>query len=92
MALIVLAAIVGLFAYPVLIPLYVALGFSVPAYLCAYLYMPVFRKINKNAFGDAPEEEEEEKEEAKEEPVAAAEAESEGALNPEQEALEAAEQ
>ena len=58
MALIVFGAIFALFSFPMLIPIYVALGLSVPAYLCAYLYMPIFRKINKNAFGDAPEEEE----------------------------------
>ena len=58
MALIVIAAVLAVFLYPILIPLYVALGLSVPAYLCAYLYMPIFRRINKNAFGDAPEEEE----------------------------------
>lgn len=57
MALIVIAAIMAVFLYPILVPVYAALGLSVPAYLCAYLYMPIFRKINKNAFGDAPEEE-----------------------------------
>jgi len=34
-----------------LVPLYVAFGFSIPAYLRAYIYMPIFRKINPDAFG-----------------------------------------
>lgn len=59
MALIVFGCVYALFTFPVLIPVYVALGLSVPAYLCAYLYMPIFRKINANAFGEAPEVEEE---------------------------------
>ena len=66
MAAIMIGAVFCLFNFPILIPVYVALGLSVPAYLCAYLYMPIFRRINPNAFGEHPELEEEANEDEEE--------------------------
>ena len=56
MAVITLVPLIGCIGVPVLAPLFVLFGLSVPGYACAMIYDPIFRKIERQIWEEENEE------------------------------------